>query len=144
MKTKFNRREFMSLGSLTLASLALPKMLNAQSCLPKTSKDRYGLGPFYLPDAPSRIELASDSEPGERIQIDGCITDCNGPLENMQIEVWQAIHQRRIGLSNSFPMIRIHFRLESLKFNFPVPPQKLVLVEKRIKRILNYKILPLI
>jgi catechol 1,2-dioxygenase len=48
-------------------------------------------GPYYLPDAPFRTEISTADEPGMRIIIKGSVleTDCNTPLKDALIEVWQ-------------------------------------------------------
>ncbi len=49
------------------------------------------LGPFYLPGAPSRMQLAAAAEPGERLAIAGTVlgADCT-PLAGVLLDVWQA------------------------------------------------------
>jgi len=49
-------------------------------------------GPFFEPGAPHRVRIADDSEPGERLDLDGVVldADCTTPLAGVVIEVWQA------------------------------------------------------
>lgn len=56
-----------------------------------TSRD--ALGPFYEGGAPSRMQLASATEPGERVLVEGQLVDsadCLTPLVGYVIDVWQA------------------------------------------------------
>lgn len=48
-------------------------------------------GPFYRPDAPHRVAIATDREPGERLVISGSVrsTSCD-PLRNAVLDVWHA------------------------------------------------------
>lgn len=48
-------------------------------------------GPYYLPGAPSRSDIADPGEPGERITISGLVLDrdCATPVKGAKIEVWQ-------------------------------------------------------
>ena len=48
-------------------------------------------GPFYKKGAPSRLVLASDSEPGERLIITGTVRDqtCK-PIANAELDLWHA------------------------------------------------------
>jgi protocatechuate 3,4-dioxygenase beta subunit len=87
-----DRRRFLEAGAATLAGLALPKLLNAQSCGAGTVEDRYGLGPFYTANAPRRAKLARDIEPGQRIIISGTAKNCAGPLRGVNLDLWQATH----------------------------------------------------
>lgn len=85
-----NRRSFMKLSGATIAGLAIPNFLRAQTCNLETTTDRYGLGPYYLEGAPNRLQLAAIDEPGAPIEISGIVSDCNGPIAGVQIEVWHA------------------------------------------------------
>ncbi|MDB5049421.1 MAG: dioxygenase [Fibrobacteres bacterium] len=85
-----DRRTFVGAGAAALAALALPKSLRGQACANITVKDRYGLGPFYTPNAPMRLKLAQDAEPGQRIAIQGTVSDCSGPVAGVGLDVWQA------------------------------------------------------
>jgi protocatechuate 3,4-dioxygenase beta subunit len=54
---------------------------------------RDALGPFYENGAPSRMTIATASEPGERVLIEGQLvdaSDCVTPLRGYVIDVWQA------------------------------------------------------
>ncbi len=59
------------------------------TCAP-TSSDV--AGPFYLPGAPRRLQVAGKAEPGERIAIRGRVLsgDCRTPLAGALLDVWQA------------------------------------------------------
>ncbi len=48
-------------------------------------------GPYYLPDAPFRTEIAAPEEPGDRIIIKGGVLqiNCKTALKEALIEVWQ-------------------------------------------------------
>jgi protocatechuate 3,4-dioxygenase beta subunit len=48
-------------------------------------------GPYYLPGAPFRNELAGPDEQGERLIIKGTVlrTNCRTPVRGALIEVWQ-------------------------------------------------------
>ena len=47
-------------------------------------------GPFHRVDAPSRSKLASDFEPGQRLSIQGIVSNCSGPLSCINLDVWNA------------------------------------------------------
>ena len=84
----FSRRDFLKYGSLVAASGAsLQEILAGESCV-ATNPDI--LGPFFQPDAPFRTRIASPAEPGERLFIQGSVSDCRGPVPGAVIEVWQA------------------------------------------------------
>ena len=61
---------------------------NTAACAP-TSSDV--LGPYYRPGAPSRMAIASATEPGERLWLEGVVVgpDC-APLAGALLDVWQA------------------------------------------------------
>ena len=48
-------------------------------------------GPYYLPDAPFRTDISTPGEPGTHIIINGSVleTDCNTPIKDALVEVWQ-------------------------------------------------------
>jgi catechol 1,2-dioxygenase len=73
-------------GDLDLDA-ALPGA-DAAAC-PATTSDV--LGPYYLPGAPSRMTIASPTEPGERLHLEGILTgpDC-APLAGALLDVWQS------------------------------------------------------
>jgi catechol 1,2-dioxygenase len=49
------------------------------------------MGPYYLPGAPVKSDIAGPEEPGERIVIEGSVldADCTTPISGVLIEVWQ-------------------------------------------------------
>lgn len=59
-----------------------------QACLPTTSDV---LGPYYRNGAPSRMTIASATEPGERLRLDGMVVgpDC-APIAGAILDIWQA------------------------------------------------------
>lgn len=84
------RRKFLGIGATAFATIALPKALAAQACPGKTEEDRYLDGPFHRPNAPKRVKLASEFEPGQRINIQGVVADCKGPMAGVNLDVWNA------------------------------------------------------
>lgn len=82
------RRTFLGAG-LGLTTLAAPKWLLGQAC-PETEVDRYGKGPFYLPGAPARVQIARATEAGEKLSISGTVSNCRQPLAGVHLEVWMA------------------------------------------------------
>ncbi len=84
------RRKFIGVGTTFMAALALPKVLRSQTCTGLTEEDRYLDGPFHKPNAPDRINLASEFEPGQRICIKGIVSHCRGPMEGINLDVWGA------------------------------------------------------
>lgn len=84
-----DRRRFLNAGGAAIAALALPKGLWAQACASPTTIDRYGYGPYYLPGAPERVSLATGA-PGQSLSIRGTVSDCQGPLPGVTLEVWHA------------------------------------------------------
>jgi protocatechuate 3,4-dioxygenase beta subunit len=84
-----DRRRFLGIGSAAMASLAVPRCLKAQACPSPTTADRYGYGPYYLEGAPERRNLAKDA-PGHPITILGRVSDCQGPVAGVAIEIWHA------------------------------------------------------
>jgi protocatechuate 3,4-dioxygenase beta subunit len=87
---RMDRRTFVSAGASALAALALPKRLLGQACGTPTSADRYGYGPFYLENAPSRKSMALPEEPGAKLSIAGQVANCGGPVPGVSLEVWHA------------------------------------------------------
>lgn len=88
------RRKFLRTGAFVgsgaaLSALAVPKWLRAQACA-ATEGDRYGLGPFYLPNAPSRSLIGRPGEPGERLSLSGTVSNCRDRLSGVKLELWQA------------------------------------------------------
>jgi len=94
-----NRREFIKKASLTL--LGYTVLRNQVKASPlimaaceNTTKDYYGLGPFYKANAPTFTNnvIADTNEAGERLIIEGYVRDleCNKVLPNTLIELWHA------------------------------------------------------
>jgi len=90
-----NRRDFVRLGIIGAAAgwaspyLSLGKIINPAGCTPTTPDI---LGPFYLANAPSNIQLSSPTEPGTPIIISGIVRseDCPVAIPNALVEVWHA------------------------------------------------------
>ena len=72
---------------------AKPEVTDVQGC-EVTTKDYYGVGPFYTDNPPVKTtdQLASSNEPGERLIITGRVTnlDCTEMIANAIIDVWHA------------------------------------------------------
>ena len=66
-----------------------PNLDGSTSACSPTSSDV--LGPYYRAGAPSRTTIASPTEPGERLRLDGIVvgTDC-APLAGAVLDIWQA------------------------------------------------------
>jgi protocatechuate 3,4-dioxygenase beta subunit len=66
-----------------------PLLPDGAECAPTTADV---LGPFYRDGAPSRMELAALTEPGDRLALDGIVysDDCATPLVGAVLDVWQA------------------------------------------------------
>lgn len=49
-------------------------------------------GPFYIADAPEKLQLADSDEEGDRIRISGQVfqEDCTTPIQNALLDIWQA------------------------------------------------------
>ncbi|GEM_PF-1382062 len=90
MNPRMDRRTFVGAGASTLAALALPKSLLAQTCGTLTSPDRYGYGPYYIEGAPERKSMALPDEPGTKLSIIGKVANCGGPVRGVSLEVWHA------------------------------------------------------
>lgn len=84
------RRKFIGTGA-ALAALTAPKWLQAQACAP-TLADRYGYGPYYVANAPEGAQIGKASEPGEKLNISGTVSNCRGNLAGVKLELWQATH----------------------------------------------------
>jgi protocatechuate 3,4-dioxygenase beta subunit len=86
-----NRRLFLLFAaSAPAAALALDIVPQLQAqCVPTTSDLE---GPYYLPNAPNRTELASLSEPGQRLIIRGKVSaaDCKTAIGGVLLDLWQA------------------------------------------------------
>jgi protocatechuate 3,4-dioxygenase beta subunit len=63
-------------------------------------------GPFYLPGAPTTTMIADINAPGTRLYISGTIlsSDCQTPLPNVMIEVWQANDAAEYDTSANFEL----------------------------------------
>ena len=74
---------------ILISSLLFYSVKASANVCPATQNDVEG--PYYLPDAPFRTEISTPDEPGMRIIIKGSVleTDCNTPLKDALIEVWQ-------------------------------------------------------
>lgn len=92
-----DRRQFLKAGSLLgLGSLILPRDVLGNpatelggGCVPTTDDI---LGPYYLAGSPNTALVAAFDEPGIRLFLSGTIlsNDCQTPVPNAMIEVWQA------------------------------------------------------
>ena len=104
MKNENKRRQFLKNASLSAFGAGLfPSILKAsplneneaisQSC-PQTTKDAYGQGPFYTPNAPvlQAGKLADANELGTKMIISGRVhnLDCSKVIPNTIIDVWHA------------------------------------------------------
>lgn len=101
-KEKNNRRQFIRNASLAAFSVGLfPKSVlannqNTQQTMAcdETTKDYYGVGPFYTENPPTMADnqLAKSSEAGERVIISGRVTnlDCTEMIADAIIDVWHA------------------------------------------------------
>ena len=76
---------------MTAAGMILPKSIMGATC-DQTTPDVMGLGPYWEPNSPFRIMLASTEEPGIRLFLSGEVTanDCQTPIPNVVIDAWQA------------------------------------------------------
>jgi catechol 1,2-dioxygenase len=89
------RRDFLKGAALLSAStLFFPAYLlgnngRGLACEPTTADIE---GPFYKSGAPFRVALATESEPGDRLQISGVVyaNDCTTPLPGVTVDVWGA------------------------------------------------------
>lgn len=86
-----SRRKFLQISSLATAGIIIPKHLRGLTC-DKTTADLMGLGPFWEPNSPYRISLASPEEPGIRLFLSGMVTanDCQTPIPNVIVDAWHA------------------------------------------------------
>ncbi|HKR04139.1 MAG TPA: hypothetical protein VJY62_05825, partial [Bacteroidia bacterium] len=90
-----NRRDFIRLGiagaaaGLAVPYLSLGKEFLTATCVPTTPDI---IGPYYLANAPSNIQLSSSTEPGTPMVISGTVRSENCPtaVPNALIEVWHA------------------------------------------------------
>lgn len=75
-------------GSLALDAAIDGSPGDGPACRPTTADV---LGPFHLPGAPHRMVLADAGEPGERLALDGSVTDAScAPIAGALLDVWQA------------------------------------------------------
>jgi catechol 1,2-dioxygenase len=81
------RRRF--LAALAGAVAAGACGAQAATCVPTEDNPQ---GPFYLPDAPLRADIAPGGEPGERLAVGGRVLSAAGcrPLADAVVEVWHA------------------------------------------------------
>lgn len=89
-----DRRAFIRRVLLSASLLAVPPGLllaNDGDCSP-TTRDLYGLGPYFREGAPFREVIADPSEPGVRLFITGVVyaNDCLTPLRDIVIDAWHA------------------------------------------------------
>lgn len=109
-----DRRQFikasslLSVGSLiipgsAIAHLAKPMEVAGGGCLPTTDDIQ---GPFYLAGSPNTTMIADPNEPGTRLYISGTVysSDCQTPLPNATIEVWQANDAAEYDTSQDFKL----------------------------------------
>jgi protocatechuate 3,4-dioxygenase beta subunit len=96
MKTPMqNRRDFIRLGIVgAAAGLAAPYLSFGKDfmnvgCAPTTPDI---IGPYYLANAPSNIQLSSATEPGTAMMLSGTVRSENCPvaIPNALVEVWHA------------------------------------------------------
>lgn len=59
-------------------------------------------GPFYLRDAPFRTKIAPDDMAGQRLFISGTVTDCERPLPDAIVDVWQASPEGRYDMGPDY------------------------------------------
>jgi len=81
------RRGF--LAALAGAVVAGACGTGAATCVPTEDNPQ---GPFYVPDAPFRTDIAPGGEPGERLAVGGRVLSAAGcrPLADAVVEVWHA------------------------------------------------------
>jgi catechol 1,2-dioxygenase len=67
----------------------VPDVDAGEACVP-TRPDAQG--PFFAPEAPSRTNIATPEEPGQRLVILGQVLadDCTTPIAGALLDVWQA------------------------------------------------------
>jgi catechol 1,2-dioxygenase len=90
-----NRRDFLRTTALALsAGAGWSSRSSAEQCVPTGADIR---GPFFLPGAPERNQLAGVDEPGEPITIRGKIlaVGCTAALSGALLDLWQADAQGR-------------------------------------------------
>jgi catechol 1,2-dioxygenase len=74
---------------ICISSIFISSLTASADICPPTQNDVEG--PYYLPDAPFRTDIAAPDEPGEDLMIKGSVrdTDCKTPLKGALVEVWQ-------------------------------------------------------
>lgn len=84
---------------------------NQQACVPTTSDV---LGPYYRGGAPSRTAIASATEPGERLHLEGVVVgaDC-APIAGAVLDIWQADRDGAYYEPNDGEPYRLRGRLQS-------------------------------
>jgi len=87
-----SRRRFLSCaGSVPVGLLGTYFLgqAEAQQCSPTTADVE---GPYYLPYAPRRTDLAGPKEPGQRLIIRGKVSGagCKSPISGVLLDIWQA------------------------------------------------------
>lgn len=82
-----------------------------QRCSP-TKAD--ALGPYYRSGAPSRMTIASPTEPGERLRLEGRVVgaDC-APLAGAVLDIWQADKDGTYYEPNAGEPYRLRGKLET-------------------------------
>jgi catechol 1,2-dioxygenase len=79
---------------------------------PRTQGDV--LGPYYRSGAPSRIAIASSTEPGERLVLEGVVTDeACAPIAGAVLDIWQADQQGTYYEPDAGEPFRLRGKLES-------------------------------
>lgn len=119
-----HRRELLQWIGRTSAGLAGLKLLGGcgddrtldpdadmSLCRPTTSDV---LGPYYRAGAPSRVAIASPTEPGERLRLEGVLVgpDCE-PLAGAMLDVWQADKDGTYYEPNAGEPFRLRGKLET-------------------------------
>lgn len=81
------------------------------ACTPTTSDV---LGPYYRAGAPSRVAIASATEPGERLRLEGIVVgpDCI-PLAGATLDIWQADKDGTYYEPNAGEPYRLRGKLET-------------------------------
>jgi protocatechuate 3,4-dioxygenase beta subunit len=88
-KFEFNRREFLTATLAAMLGMVGSAASGAVGC-PATANNPEG--PFYIPGAPFRSQLAPAEQPGERLRIAGRVLAASGcePLAGAVVDVWHA------------------------------------------------------
>lgn len=89
MKThSYTRRAFLGAGAAALGAVRAARASDAPCLVTPPNVE----GPFYLPGAPFRAELAPEEEPGERLALRGRVLGAPGcgPLAGAVVDVWHA------------------------------------------------------